>query len=263
MKNNKDDKPNESKKQTFNTTEILDEVFQEENYSDVNQRNTVLEQGDQSNDIERIKLPRNYKWLIIFLFPVFTWILYAASKENATPNIETTPTPDPNGPITISLEPSLMVPGPMQVPHSVKDGVKGRPDEAIIFRVTMSKPGYVLVALELLDGTLVPLYGGQENPEILSGSVLLSDKDKVIGYPLEIHKGKTITFVAALSSIPWKEILPKHIPSDPFSYPAKNSSDSKILKQDIIKNPMLSKIHSWHRVKLEVLSQLPVYENKK
>ncbi len=169
---------------------------------------------------------------------------------------EEKPMPDPvpellkqEGPPAIHLKPSLVVPGPMQNPHPAKDGGTARPDEAIIFRVDIRGNGYVMIALEADDGRLSRVWGGRPDDTPRTGSQLLYDMDtgKVLAVDLKPHRGSTLTFVAALSSVPWDPFPRSGIPQSPRTFPGSNANPSS-------PRPNLL---AWDRFTLTVAEEIP------
>lgn len=161
------------------------------------------------------------------------------------------PKPVHVGPPALKLEPSAMVPGPMQIPRSLKDGDEARADEAVLFRATVNGTGYVLVALELENGQLVPFYGQKPTAKPITDSVLLSEDQVAIGYPLAKHKDKVVGFVGILSLVPYTEI-PKSIPREPKTFPPPGTTQADV--QHPIPN---SSIVAWDRFSVSVTKQPP------
>jgi hypothetical protein len=153
----------------------------------------------------------------------------------------------PAGRPVIQLQPSLIVPGPMQVPHPPQENAEARPDEAVMFRLNIEGKGYVLLGTEGPDGRFTRLYGGRPDQEPTTGSQLLYDDGKVLAYSLEPHKGESVTFVAALSSAPWA-VIPDQLPATPRAWPA---------APDATAAPHPDTLLAWDRMTIKVAAAIP------
>lgn len=189
-------------------------------------------------------------------------LVVASLVSMALQHQEPTPPPKPvhSGPPTLVLEPSAMVPGPMQSPRPLKDGDAVRSDEAVIFRANVNGTGYVLLAIELKNGQLVPFYGlGKKTP--ITDSMLLSEDQAAIGYPVLRHKDQVVNFVAMLSLTPILD-APERVPSELRRFP-----DPSTLKgapgpgaaPGITVAPAIPEttIVAWDRISLSVTMPIP------
>ena len=176
-------------------------------------------------------------------------ILYVTAGKEVQPLEVTDPFLSQEGPPAIRLRPSLIVPGPMQNPHPVEDGGTARPDEAAIFRVDVRGKGYVMVALETPSGKLARVWGGRPDDTELTGSHLLYDRDTgmVLAVDLGPHRGTTVTFVTALSTVPWDPFPASGIPQAPRTFPDEEGEGKP-------PNPQLL---AWDRFTIHVQETLP------
>ncbi|MFM7203609.1 MAG: hypothetical protein ACKO6N_22745 [Myxococcota bacterium] len=149
---------------------------------------------------------------IVTVVAAMIWSVFTIEPPPAPPK------PEHKGPPTLILKPSVMVPGPMQMPRPVEDQGETRPDEVMIFRANVNGTGYVLLAVEMPNGQLVPLYGLNKGVKPITDSVLISEDGNAIGYPLVAHKSQAMTVVALLSLIPFEK-APERIPPEPRRYP--------------------------------------------
>lgn len=182
---------------------------------------------------------------VVCLLGALTWSVFTVESPPPPPK------PVHVGPPSLKLEPSAMVPGPMQIPRPLKNGGEARADEAVLFRANVNGTGYVLVALELANGQLVPFYGQKPTAQPITDSVLLSEDQVAIGYPLAKHKDKVVNFVGILSLTPYVE-LPKSIPQEPRVFPAPGTTSAEV--QHPIPN---SPVVAWDRITVSVTMAPP------
>lgn len=145
--------------------------------------------------------------MLVFFYQLFT--------------LEPPPAPPPpvhKGPPSLKLQPSAVVPGPMQIPRPIQDRGSARADEVLIFRAMVNGTGYVVLALELRNGQLIPFHGLEPLTRPVTDSVLLSQDQVTIAYPLAKHKDQEVTIVGLLSLTPF-ERLPERVPTEPRTWP--------------------------------------------
>ena len=189
-----------------------------------------------------------WKWLAPIVAVAVIGGIWLAGHTTGEPPAKAPVVEKRTGPF-IEFQPSLVVPGPAQVPHQAKDGDEARPDEVFMFRVNMAPKGYLLLGLETEDGRLVRIRGGRPDDEPMEGSHLVYEDGKALAVGLEPHKGKKVTFVAALSSKPWDPI-PERLPSSPRRYPDPAGAKG---------TPPDPSILAWDRFTVSVMSEVPVY----
>lgn len=167
------------------------------------------------------------------------------------------PPPVHTGPPSLTLQPSAVVPGPMQIPRAIQKGASVRPDEVLIFRAQVNGTGYVVLALELRNGQLIPFHGLEPLTKPVTDSVLLSQDQVTIAYPLEKHVNQEVTIVGLLSLSPFDGV-PERVPQEPVTWP----DPSKPVQADAVPTkapPAIpgSTVVAWDRVRVRVDMVVP------
>lgn len=207
----------------------------------------------ESDDLSHLTNHRRVWVAIVVVVAVVAAMIWSVFTVEPPP---APPKPEHKGPPTLVLKPSVMVPGPMQMPRPMEDRGETRPDEVMIFRANVNGTGYVLLAIEMPNGQLVPLYGLDKGVKPITDSVLISEAGNAIGYPLAAHKDQSVTVVGLLSLIPFEK-APERVPAEPRRYP-----DETTLAQageNTTLPPAIpgSSIIAWDRITVQVTLPIP------
>ena len=176
---------------------------------------------DADGDYEQALKPSPVRWLgILAAIIVLGLGIWAGLRGTEPEPPDYTPAVPHTDKPAIRLQPSLVVTAPAPQPRPAQDGETARHDDAVLFRVNVSTPGYVLLGFEDERHIFHHIWGGRPDDKPIERTALLADPsdNKVIAFPLKDFQGRTLTFVAVLSDNPWTDI-PRAIPQQPRSFP--------------------------------------------